>query len=58
MLKISKYCLLFLIASCVLFVSPLRAADPVKGNLVSVDWLEKNLKDADLLSLEASAAQI
>ena len=58
MLKISKYCLLFLIASCVLFASPLRAADPVKGNLVSVDWLEKNLKDADLLILDASAAQI
>ncbi len=36
----------------------LEAADPVKGNLVSVDWLEKNLKDADLLILDASAAQI
>ena len=58
MLKLSKYCLAFLIASCVLFASPLRAADPVKGNLVSVDWLEKNLKDADLLILDASAAQI
>ena len=58
MLKISKYCLLFLIASCVLFASPLRAADAVKGNLVSVDWLEKNLKDADLLILDASPAQI
>ena len=50
--------LAFLIASCVLFASPLRAADPVKGNLVSVDWLEKNLKDADLLILDASPAQI
>ena len=58
MLKISKHCLAFLIASCVLFASPLRAADPVKGNLVSVNWLEKNLKDADLLILDASAAQI
>jgi 3-mercaptopyruvate sulfurtransferase SseA len=56
--KVLQYCLLFLIGSCVLFASPLRAADPVKGNLVSVEWLAKNLQDTDLLILDASPAQI
>ena len=56
--KVLQYCLLLLIASCVLFASPLRAADPVKGNLVSVEWLAKNLQDTDLLILDASPAQI
>ncbi len=54
MLKISKYCLLFLIASCVLLARPLMAADAIKGNLVSVSWLEQNLASADLLILDAS----
>ncbi len=54
MLKISKDCLRFLIASCVLFVQPSLAADGIKGNLVSVSWLQQNLNSADLLILDAS----
>ena len=58
MLKLSRYCLLFLIASCVLLARPLMAADGVKGNLVSVSWLEQNLTSADVLILDASPAQM
>ena len=58
MLKISKHCLAFLIASCVLFASPSIAAEGVKGNLVTVSWIEQNLNSADLLILDASPAQI
>lgn len=58
MLKVSKYCLLFLTAGCVLFAPPLLAADGIKGNLASVSWLEKNVNSADLLILDASPAQL
>ncbi len=58
MLKVSKYCLLLLIASCVLFAQPAMAADAINGNLVSVGWLEQNLNSADLLILDASPAQM
>ena len=58
MLKLSKYCLLFLIASCVLLARPLMAADGIKGNLASVSWLEQNLTSADVLILDASPAQM
>jgi len=36
----------------------IKAADDPKGNLVSVDWLEKNLKNDDVLILDASPAQL
>ena len=58
MLKLTKYCLLLLIFSCVCFVQAARASDGIKGNLVSVGWLEQNLNSADLLILDASAAQL
>lgn len=58
MLKASKNCFLFLIASWVLWVQPLMAADGIKGNLASVSWLEQNLKSADILILDASPAQM
>ena len=58
MLKLSKYCLLFLIASCVLLARPLMAAEGIKGNLASVSWLEQNLTSADVLILDASPAQM
>ncbi len=58
MLKQTKYCLLLLISGCMCFVQPARAADRIKGNLVSVSWLEQNLNSVDLLILDASAAQL
>ena len=44
MLKAFRYGLLIALAGCMLLVQPLMAAEGIKGNLVSVDWLEKNLK--------------
>jgi thiosulfate/3-mercaptopyruvate sulfurtransferase len=56
MLKILRYCFLFALASCFLFVQPVTAQG-IKGNLVSVDWLEKNMKKPDVLILDASTTQ-
>jgi 3-mercaptopyruvate sulfurtransferase SseA len=47
-----------LVAICLLLVKPLSAQEGIKGNLVSVSWLEKNLKNADILILDASPSQI
>jgi thiosulfate/3-mercaptopyruvate sulfurtransferase len=57
MLRASQYWLVCLIASCGLLAQAV-AADGVKGNLVSVGWLEQNLKRADVLILDASPAKL
>ncbi len=51
--------LLAVIAGCLLLLAqPLTAAEGVSGNLVTVNWLQTHLKDADLLVLDASPGQI
>ena len=49
-----RYYFLIAIASCLLLARPLMAAEGIRGHLVSVDWLEHKLKDADVLILDAS----
>ncbi|MBF8247902.1 MAG: hypothetical protein HW374_702 [Bacteroidetes bacterium] len=46
------------VASCLLLAQPLMAQEGIKGNLVNVGWLEKNLKSADVVILDASPSQI
>ncbi|MCX6574861.1 MAG: rhodanese-like domain-containing protein [Candidatus Aminicenantes bacterium] len=58
MSKVSRYCFLLAVAGCLLLAQPLMAAEGIKGNLVNVNWLEKNLKNADVLILDASPTQI
>lgn len=58
LLKVLKYCFPLAAAGCFLLAQPLMAVEGIKGNLVDVDWLEKNLKNADVLILDASPAQI
>ncbi len=58
MLKILRYCFLLAVAGCLLLAQPLMAAEGIKGNLVNVNWLEKHLKNADVLILDASPTQI
>jgi 3-mercaptopyruvate sulfurtransferase SseA len=58
MLKVSRYCFLLAVAGCLLQAQPLMAAEGIQGNLVTVNWLEKHLNDADVLILDASPAQI
>ncbi len=53
-----RYCFLLAIAVCLLLVQPLMAQEGKKGNLVNVNWLEKNLKNDDVLILDASPSQI
>lgn len=56
MLKVLKSCFLVALAGC-LFLVPPAMAQGIKGNLVGVDWLEKNLKAPDVLVLDASPTQ-
>jgi 3-mercaptopyruvate sulfurtransferase SseA len=58
MSKVLSYGFLLLVAGCLLLAQPLMAADGIEGNLVNVKWLEKNLKNSDVLILDASPAQI
>jgi hypothetical protein len=57
-LKALRYYFLLAVAGCLLPAQPLTAAEGIKGNLVNVNWLEKNFKNADVLILDASPTQI
>lgn len=58
MLKVSKSYFLLAVAGCLLLAQPLMAAEGMQGNLVTANWLEKHLNDADVLILDASPTQI
>jgi 3-mercaptopyruvate sulfurtransferase SseA len=58
MLNVLRYCFLLAIAFCLLVAQPLMAEEGIKGNLVTVSWLEKNHKNADVVILDASPSQI
>ena len=53
-----RYCFLLVAIGCFFLVQSLMAAEEIKGNLVSVNWLEKNLKNANVLILDASPTQV
>lgn len=55
-MKFVRHVFLLAVAGCLL-AQPVAAAEGIKGNLVTVDWLEKNLKKSDVLVLDASATQ-
>jgi thiosulfate/3-mercaptopyruvate sulfurtransferase len=54
MLKVSRNCVLFVIAGFMFVTLPLMAQEGIRGNLVNGSWLEKNLTNPDLLILDAS----
>ena len=56
--KVWSYCFFLAVAGCLLLSQPSMAAEGIKGNLVNVEWLEKNLKNADVLLVDASPGQI
>ncbi|MBI3195666.1 MAG: hypothetical protein HYZ34_14540 [Ignavibacteriae bacterium] len=58
MLNILKYCFLLVIAVCLLLPLSLMAQEGMNGNLVTVSWLEKNLKKSEIVLMDASPAQI
>ena len=53
MRKTLKYCFLLVLAGLLVFAHT-ALAQGVAGNLVSVDWLQDNLKKKDVLILDAS----
>jgi len=58
MSKVLRFGFLLAVAGCLLLGQPLMAVDGIDGNLVNVKWLEKNIKNADVLILDAAPAQI
>ena len=56
--KILNHWFLVAITSCLFVAQPSVVADARTGHLVSVQWLERNLKSDDVLVLDASPAQI
>ena len=46
------------VAACLLLAQPSFAAESIKGNLVDVQWLAKNLHNADVVVLDASMGQL
>jgi 3-mercaptopyruvate sulfurtransferase SseA len=46
------------VAGCLLLSHCAVAADGINGNLVSVEWLEKNIGNAEVVVLDASPGQI
>ena len=58
MFKNLRHCFLVGVAGWLLLAQPLMAAEGLKGNLVDVQWLERNLKNADVVVLDASPSQV
>ncbi|MEX1274627.1 MAG: rhodanese-like domain-containing protein, partial [Bacteroidota bacterium] len=56
--NVLRYCFLLAIAGCPFTAQLVTAEEGLKGNLVTVGWLEKNLKNADVVLLDASPSQI
>jgi thiosulfate/3-mercaptopyruvate sulfurtransferase len=55
--SISNFCLLVIVSGILFMSQPMKAADE-RANLVNIKWLEQNLKNADVIILDASPAQI
>ena len=58
MAKMARSGVLLAVAGCLLAAQPLMAAERTNGNLVDVRWLEKNLRNPDVLILDASPAPV
>ena len=56
MLKFFRISLILALIGCLFVVQPVMAQG-IKGNLVSADWLEKNMKKPGVLVLDASPTQ-
>jgi thiosulfate/3-mercaptopyruvate sulfurtransferase len=58
MLKVLRYCsFLAVVLGCLFAAQPLMAEEGIKGNLVDVNWLKKNLNNPDVVILDASSAE-
>lgn len=56
-MNVLRYCFYLVLAGCLLPAQLLMGDGGVKGNLVTVSWLEKNLKNPDVVILDASPLQ-
>ena len=53
-----RYRMLIALAGCLLLVQAATAAEANQGNLVSTKWLEQNLKNPNVVILDASPGQV
>ena len=58
MSKLLSNCLFGFITSCLFVMQPAMATEGGKGNLVSAEWLAKNLSRDDLVLIDASFGQL
>lgn len=58
LLMVLRYSNLLAISSFLLLAQHVMAESGINGNLVTVSWLEKNLKNADVVIIDASPSQI
>src|SRR5690242_2316462 len=58
MRKVSTLFLFLFLAGCLISAQSLHAEEGVKGNLVDVHWLQKNLKNPDIVIIDASPAEL
>ena len=56
--KQAQYFFVIAVALCLLLAQPLMAADGVNGNLVSAEWLKKNVNRDDVVLLDTSFGQM
>ena len=56
--QVFGFCFLIAVICCLLSPQKLLAQVEATGNLVTADWLEKNLNNKDVLILDASPPQI
>jgi len=54
MSRLKSYCAFLAVSVSLLLAQPVIAEEGVRGNLVDVHWLEKHLKNPDLVILDAS----
>jgi 3-mercaptopyruvate sulfurtransferase SseA len=52
------YCFIVTVTFCLLITPSLIAQEEIEGNLVNVRWLEENLKNPDILILDASPTKV
>ena len=54
MSKVLRFCVLLAAAGCLIGTLPVMGEEGIRGNLVDATWLQKNLKNPDLVILDAS----
>ncbi len=58
MIEFRRLCFVYAITAYLLLAQPLAAAEGIQGNLVTDKWLQSNLRNANVLILDASSGKV